>query len=532
MEIVKTHRYWRYFEIIPGAISWTALLLPILFSIFKPTYVAYFIISYTILWLFRSINLSKNLYRSFQKTKEAQKINWQKQLETAPQKDIAWENIFHAVLYVTYKEGLSVIESSIESYAHSTFPAKKIILVLAGEKKDQENFLKISESIKKKYEHSFFKILISIHPANLPGEIAGKSSNSTYAAKKLKEYIDQQGIPYEHVMVSNFDADTVADQQYFSELTYKYLHAENRTKKTYQPTHMYHNNIWDVPTIIRLIALSCTFWRMAESMNRKKFKSFSSRSLSLKTIVEINYWDTAVIPEDSRQYWTAYFTYDGKHELVPIYTPLYMDAVLADNYVNTFKNQYRQLRRWAWGVCDFPFVVINSIKNKNIPVLTRFSNIFFLLENHFCWATAPVLITFSGWLPGLLNPNFRETVLAYNLPIITSKVLTLTTIGILTCIIVSFRLIPKRPEGKTWLHSLSLIVQWGFTPVVSIFLSAIPALDAQTRLLFGKYLEYQVTPKSRRMERSHRAIKGLSDLSVSASQNRSPHPKILVGSEK
>jgi hypothetical protein len=32
-------------------------------------------------------------------------------------------------------------------------------------------------------------------------------------------------------------------------------------------------------------------------------------------------------------------------------------------------------------------------------------------------------------------------------------------------------------------------------PVVGLFLSVLPALEAQTRLMLGMYLEYQVTEK-------------------------------------
>ena len=39
-------------------------------------------------------------------------------------------------------------------------------------------------------------------------------------------------------------------------------------------------------------------------------------------------------------------------------------------------------------------------------------------------------------------------------------------------------------------------VQWLGLPFVGIFFSNLPALDAQTRLLTGRYLEYRVTEKA------------------------------------
>lgn len=533
-ELIRKHKLWRLLEIIPGLITWAALSLPVILSYYTPNLVASFIIIYTIIWLFRSVKLSVNLYRSFRFTKEALKTDWQKMIsfndypekidyelkridkEYEPKKYFQlfharkqiqhlkkigeWKkskDILHAIIFVTYKEPYELIRESIKSYTKSKYPSSKIIIVLGGEESDKENFRSIAIKIEKEFGEHFHTFIVTIHPANLPGEIKGKSANATWAAKELKKYIDLKKVPYENVIVSNFDADTVTHPYYFSELTYKYLTTEQRTEKGYQPTHMFHNNIWDVPIMIRMVALSCTYCRMAESMEKDNYKSFSSRSLSFKTVLDVNYWDPAVIPEDSRQFWTAYTIYDGRHSLIPIYSPVYMDAVLSDTYVKTFKSQYSQLQRWAWGVCDFPFVTLNLWYHPKIKFTQKIYRIAEFLKNSFFWATGPLLLTFTGFLPGFVNPAFRDTVLAYNLPKVMSDILTLTSVGIIICTIVSLSLIPYNSKKPLW-GQISLCLQWLFIPVVSILLSAIPALDAQTRLMLGNYLEYKVTPKARK----------------------------------
>ena len=62
-------------------------------------------------------------------------------------------------------------------------------------------------------------------------------------------------------------------------------------------------------------------------------------------------------------------------------------------------------------------------------------------------------------------------------------------------VVLDRRLRPDRLEPLSlWDHACNLVV-WLFIPVVGLVLTTLPALDAHTRLLFGKYLHYQVTEK-------------------------------------
>lgn len=524
---------------VPGLIAWSALLLPMIIAIYQPIVIALLAIVYALIWLFRSVRLSVNLYRGYNRTQNAMKVNWNYLLDLVehpekiddavsetnfkrallqPQKIFNLElknlknrytwmqkheqyikpsEVYHAILVVTYKESYKLVRESVKSYTESFYPYEKLILVLGGEEGDQENFLKIAEKLKEEFGHKFYKVITTVHPKGMPGEIPGKSANATFGAKELKRYIDEQNIDYNNVILSNFDADTVVHPAYFSELTFKYLMTKNRTMKAYQPTHMFHNNIWDVPMMIRMVALSCTFWRMAEALDKRKYKSFSSRSMGFRTVLDTNYWDPSIIPEDSRQFWTAYMKYNGKHTVSWIYTPVYMDAVLSDTYVETFKSQYVQLRRWAWGVVDFPFMAINLARHPGIKLSEKIKRIFFFLENAFFWATGPIIIMTAGWLPSLMNAEFRGSVLAYNLPQITSQILTIAAVGIIMCGVISVIVVPHK-EKATWWDRFTLLIQWLLVPITSIFLSAIPAIDAQTRLMLGKHLEYKVTEKARK----------------------------------
>ena len=47
------------------------------------------------------------------------------------------------------------------------------------------------------------------------------------------------------------------------------------------------------------------------------------------------------------------------------------------------------------------------------------------------------------------------------------------------------------------INNLKLVVEWIFVPISVIVFGAIPCLDAQIRLMMGKYMGFWVTPKNR-----------------------------------
>jgi len=73
--------------------------------------------------------------------------------------------------------------------------------------------------------------------------------------------------------------------------------------------------------------------------------------------------------------------------------------------------------------------------------------------------------------------------------------MTFSMIGLITSAIVSSLLMPRRPVGVSKLKRVMIVFEWLLLPVGIIFFGSFPALDAQTRLMFGKYMGFLVTPK-------------------------------------
>jgi hypothetical protein len=61
-------------------------------------------------------------------------------------------------------------------------------------------------------------------------------------------------------------------------------------------------------------------------------------------------------------------------------------------------------------------------------------------------------------------------------------------------------LLPARPKNVSKWKVYSMYLQWIFVPIISIGYGSIPGIDAQTRLMFGKYMGFWVTPKTRKAE--------------------------------
>jgi ACR3 family arsenite efflux pump ArsB len=104
-----------------------------------------------------------------------------------------------------------------------------------------------------------------------------------------------------------------------------------------------------------------------------------------------------------------------------------------------------------------------------------------------------------GWAPIFLGTQeFHQTVLSYNLPIMVRDLLIFAMFGLVVSSVISLTMLPPRPKEKNRLLYVVLALQWILVPVTMIIFSALPGLDAQTRLMFGKYMGFWVTPKSRK----------------------------------
>jgi len=498
---------YRIFEIIPGALVWLTLIGMVLLSWILPVFAAFFIIAFCSFWLLRTTHFAIHLAAAYLKMKKNLKTDWLKKLDNLRKypANIAdkiddWQDIYHLVVLPMYKEDLKIARGTFKALLNCRYPKEKIIMVFATEERGGEQAKEVAEAISKEFGNKLYKFLVTVHPKNIPGEIAGKGSNETWAGRQAKEkIIDVLKIPYENIIVSCFDIDTQVFPQYFSCLTYYYLTSSDPTHCSYQPIPLYLNNLWEAPFFSRVVSSCNVFWQMLQQQRPEKIVTYSSHSMSFKALVEMNFWQTNVVSEDAGIFWKSFLFYDGDYKIIPLHYPVSMDSCAAENLWQTVVNQYKQQRRWAWGSEGIPYLLFGCLKNKKISLVKKFRHLFLLVEGFWAWGTNAFLILCLGWLPLFFGgEEFNTTVLAHNLPIITRNLMTIAMLGLLTCIIISSLLLTPRPQKYSRWKSLSMIFQWACFPVTFILFGSIPAIEAQTRLMLGKYMGFWVTEKVRK----------------------------------
>jgi len=507
----KERRIFRFFEILPGLLSWLTIVLIFIASWKLPVFAAIFIVLFDTYWLVKTIFLSFHLSNSLKVMKIFLKRNWLEELKSLPKEKYNlpvtdWKEIYHLIILPMTSEGLDVVFPSVQSLARCQYPKEKMIVVLAIEQRVGAEAKEIAEKVKKDLGNEFFKFIISEHPADVPGEIAGKGSNETWAAREAKKFIDSQKISYENIVVSSFDIDTVVPDGYFACLTYHYLTAKNPLQSSFQPIPIFSNNIWVAPALARVVSFSSTFWQLMQQSRPERLTTFSSHSMAFKALVDVDFWKVNVVSEDSHIFWQCLLFYRGDWKVVPLFYPAYMDANVDKTFWRTIVNQYKQQRRWAYGVENFAFFSFIFLKDsflmkgrQEFPFKKKLYWFFTILEGAHSWATNSLIIFLLGWLPLTLGgAQFNSMLLSFSLPIITRYIMTMASVGIVTSAIMSFSFLPPKPVHYGRWRYILFFLQWVLMPLNLIFFGSFPAFEAQTRLMLGKYMGFWVTPKHRK----------------------------------
>ena len=545
----KRTRKYRMLEILPGALSYTMILLLFVLSFISPIVGSYYLLLIIATTLVKAVGVVYRTVQGYNATKRADKVDWHKRLADLEDPHGSYEKlmlvkkrefefdehvenlkmisvgkdlvisekelddngktpkivfpkpneIYHAVIMVAYNEGLDTLIPTVEAVKKSSFPNERTIFVFGYEERGGEAMRENAKILAEKFKDDFCQFIPVMHPKDLKDEIQGKGPNLNYAAGELVNYVKKAKIPIENVIVTSLDSDNKMSKWYLDYVAYQFIVHPNRQKLSYQPVSLFTNNIWDAPAPMRIIAISNSFFNIISSMRSHTLKNFASHSQPLLALSQMGFWSKKTIVEDGHQYWRSLFYFHGDYEVLPIHVAIYQDAVMEETFLKTLKAQFIQLRRWDYGASDVAYVGVRLFskdrktigKMSFMPLFAKFMR---LLEGHVTLAAISPMVAFGGWVPKLLNARSKD-LLAFNLPNTISLIQIFASIGLMTTILFSLKMLPPRPKNIRK-PKIVMILQWILMPVVAIVYQSFTAFYSQTRLMTGNYMEkFDVTKK-------------------------------------
>ncbi len=504
--------WYRFFEILPGALSWLLLATPLLLSLINVTLAVFFILGYILIYFTRSVAVSIRALAGYRTMREHEKLDWNGLLDDVEAGQLLhthkqlpkWHlrnlprlaampplvkpsELIHVIIVAVHRESRDIVEPTIQSIIESDYDVKgKVIFIYAYEERGGDEVDKQARSLTAQYAHAFKDAIAIKHPAGIPGEIKGKGSNITHAGRMLKEYVEKRGIDPMKVVVTTLDCDHHPDKKYLSALSYMYCVSPDPLRAAYQPLQMFNNNIWDAPAPMRVIATGNNHYYLVLTQRPHLERNFAAHAQGLKALIDMDFWSMRTIVEDGHHFWRSYFHFDGDYRVYPISIPIYCDAVLSDTYWKTIKAQFYQLRRWTYGSSDIAYIAHQGLIMKNkIPKLNVLAKLLRTLEGHVSWASGALLLAFAAFVPLLIDP---QSIAANQLPNTVSRIQTFGLLGVMASLFVSLKTLPPRPVRYKRHRTIFMVLQWAYLPITSIAFGAFAALNSQTRLIFKKYL--------------------------------------------
>ena len=529
--IGKRTKAYRFFEMVPALLSYGALILLVVLSLLSPLIAAVYLMLIIVTLLVKAVGIAYHTIGGRNALEKSKKLNWRKRLEDFNTPAESYElqlkaaskafgmsthvdnlrlaaadpaafpkpnDVYNLVIVAAYNEGYEILEPTIQSLLATTYDKNHLIVALAYEDRGGPDMEKTALRLQKQFASKFVDFVLVKHPRDLPNEVVGKGGNITFAGKHMQKWLDDKGIEYKNVLVTTLDSDNRPHATYFDYATYEFIVHEDRKHLAFQPISLFMNNIWDVPAPMRVVATGNSFWNIISSMRPHSLRNFASHSQPMEALVEMDFWSTRTIVEDGHQYWRSYFYFNGNYEVIPLFIPIYQDAVLDTTYLKTLKAQFIQLRRWAYGASDVPYVATRIFsRNRNVPLLAGLSRLITLIDGHLTLAVVAILVAVGGWVPLFINNQAYHDVVAHQLPDVISIIQRIALIGLFITVFLSLKMLPKRPERYKRHRNVGMVLQWFLMPVTAIGYSATAALYSQTRLLFGRYLtKFDVTNKA------------------------------------
>jgi hypothetical protein len=410
------------------------------------------------------------------------------------------DDLVHLVIVPISTERREVYEPGITALSEGILdPSRFLIVALAVEERFGQAGIDEAAAVRDRFAGRFRDFLVIVHPSGLPRETPGKGANVGYTCNRMAEYLAARAIDSANVVLTCIDSDAVASHEYFAALSYYFLAEPNRARSCFQPVPVFSNNIWRVPSLVRIIEMSSTVFRLIDMTNSDLLVTYYCYSYSFAALAASGFWPTEVVAEDEAIFWKTWLHFRGDFRSIPLPVTVNLDAPEAKGFWKTLRLAYKQKVRYNYGSENIAIVFRALFHHKLIPLWRRGGVMIKMLENNVSLSTWPFILSFLIWLPQayhLFSPDSPLPV--FNLGRISAVILQFSSVFLVLLILVTgfyaYRGSAGVPLWKKIVYPLEWIV---FFPVGSILFGGIPALHGQTKVAFGHPLTFVTTEKLR-----------------------------------
>jgi cellulose synthase/poly-beta-1,6-N-acetylglucosamine synthase-like glycosyltransferase len=477
-------------EVLPPAVAWVALTSPGWAAVVAPELLGYFLVAFSAYWLWRSCEFTGGLLIGLARLHGAQRRDWAHDGSQLP----GYDRMHHLVIVPTYRESDTILSETLECIARQTTPAERIAVVLAFEARDPQAPARAA-SLTWRFAQRFGHWLVTVHP-DLSGEVKGKSSNLHWAARQVQEELIATGrLDARNLLVTVCDADSRMHRQYLAALALEVLSHPDGRLHVYQPAILFYANYSRLPLPLRAVSSVFSLYSLARLAATHRLIPQSTYSLTWWAARRVGFWDVDVVPEDSHMFFKVWLHLGQRVRTRAIHLPVYADAAEGVNLWRSAASTYQQIRRWAWGVSDVPYLTLHTLRAQHIPWYIRLQRVGWYIEEHLVWPSHWFLLTLGGLLPPLINQVWARSPIGVWQTAAFSTLLELCLPSLVLAICADVWLKCRSSSEHRFGVLLGGMAMFALLPLTGLACIALPALDAHTRLLFGRPLAYQVTEK-------------------------------------
>ncbi len=447
--------------------------------------------------------------------------NYQRNISTKFQNP---NGLHHCIFVPIYNENIDTMTLSLERVYNSGYPLDKIWLIVCREDRagvefneliksklealdwasvvELENNSKNFSCLSYKQNKHKLQIILTKHPEDLAGEIKGKGSNLDWAGRQVSDLAFVNKLDIDTTVMTVLDCDSRPGKNFFQILSFRYCVTNDRHNVGFQPIPVFTNNYFDSTLLSSLVASGTTLWNFVQSSIPEEIHHFANYSVSLKLLRQTNFWVKDLVSEDSLFFDKNFCELSGEYRSLPTFAYFESDVVESPTFGEALLNQYKQLRRWAYGgVEGMSYLgrrLVLEDEGKLVDNRKKIQILYNEWIGHFLWSTMPFVFGFVMFLPAFLNGKFADSVVANNLNFFSQAFSTISYLivivnGMIISNYINTRFAHQNKKMNRY-NYLDIILQTLLSPLF-FSLWFIPPIEAQLRGVFGNYLGFWVTPK-------------------------------------